>query len=584
MSGAPRRLAWQLTIACVALAALCLVLAAAPLFVGNRRHYVSRATARFERELRFRHGELLAAAARDDREELDRLCEALNVDYQGRVSLIAADGSIYADSMSARCRERARPECIPALREERVKMLERAQPLHDTVAIRLPIRLEPLGPMTVRLALPIQPVREEMRRLGQWLLATAVLALMAAVAAAAVIARRIARPIERMTRLAERIAEGDLDGPPPAAGPGVGEIDRLGQALGTMQSSLRQSMSALRRERQQALAIVGAMTDGVLALDMDGRVLFANPAVGELLGGLPTPGSPLAEGVFPEPVRELARRVLEEQVSAETVLGDELQAERLLGVVCTPVPGESGGAVLVLRDITEARRAASLGRELVANASHELRTPLAIVESSADTLLAAGDDLPPDLREFADMISRNCRRMAGLVSETLELSKLESGWGKQPESLDLAELAGRTVEQCRPLAAAKGLELTFSAAAPVPVRGVASQLTSALRNLVENAVHYTPAGGRVEVSVNGDGSHADCLVGDTGPGIPEADRKRIFERFYRGDHAAQLRAEGSGLGLAIVRRVAELHGGSASVASSPGEGSRFLLRLPRPAA
>lgn len=580
MSGPQRRLAWQLTVACVGLAALCLLLAAAPLFIGNRRHYVSRATARFERELRLRHEELLAAAARDDRETLDQLCEALNVDYQGRVSLIAADGTIYADSMSARCRERARAECIPAIREERARMLERTQPLNDTVAIRLPVRLEPLGPMTVRLALPIQPVREEMRRMGQWLLATAVLVLVAAVFAAVLVARRIARPVEQMTRLAERIAEGDLEGPPPA-GDGAGEIARLAQALAAMQNGLRQNMNDLRRERQQALAIVAAMTDGVLALHADGRILFANTAAAELLGTALAAGSALAEADIPEAVRELANGVLASQTPRETVLGNELCGERLLGVAGTPVAADPGGAVLVFRDITEARRAASLGRELVANASHELRTPIAIVESSADTLLAAGDELPADLREFADIISRNCRRMAGLVCETLELSKLESGWGQRPEPLDLAELAARAVEQCRPMAVAKGLELAVAAPAPVPVQGIASQLGSALRNLIENAIHYTPAGGRVDVVASLGETHAECVVGDTGPGIPETDRNRIFERFYRGDYAAQIRAEGSGLGLAIVRRVAELHGGSASVASSPGQGSRFTLRIPR---
>jgi two-component system phosphate regulon sensor histidine kinase PhoR len=278
----------------------------------------------------------------------------------------------------------------------------------------------------------------------------------------------------------------------------------------------------------------------------------------------------------------LAREILDAQVASAAEIGDERAGDRVIGVAGTPVPGEDGadGAVLVLRDITEARRAASLGRELVANASHELRTPLAIVESSADTLLGSADGLPEDLRPFLEIISRNSRRMARLVSETLELSKLEAGWQAEPDHADLGHLARRAVEQCQPLAEEKGVLLQVGTLVLAPVSGSETQLFSALRNLVENAVHYTPSGGRVTVRSRIDGTDVEFSVADTGPGIPEADHKRIFERFYRGDEAALKRAEGSGLGLAIVRRVAELHGGSVRVESTLGSGSTFFLRVP----
>jgi len=579
---APKRgLALQLTLVCGGLVALCLALAVGPMLINTRRNYVSRATAQFERELARLHKDLVTAVAQDDHDKLDLLCNELNGDYQGRVSLIAPDGSIMADSMSARCVAMARRDCIPAIRHERRKMLERSQPLNDTVAIRLRTRLGAAGSATVRLALPIQPVREEMRKLGQWLLVATVLAMAAAVLAAVMVSRRIARPVERMTTLAEQIATGNLDSRPPTVG-GSSEIGRLAEALAAMQQSLRQNMSDLRRERNQALAIVGAMADGVLALQTDGRTLFANQAAGELLGAEIPTDTPLADLAIPEPVRQLAQRVLDSQAPAEETLGDERRGERVIGIAGTPVPADrgSGGAVLVLRDISEARRAATLGRELVANASHELRTPLAIVESSADTLLDAVEELPADLREFIDIISRNSRRMAGLVNETLELSKLESGGETQWEHADLSDLARRAIDPCRPLAAAKELDLQVDLAAEAPVRGDCSHLSSALRNLLENAIHYTPTGGRIGISLTLADSHACFAVSDTGPGIPEADRKRIFERFYRGDEAALKRAEGSGLGLAIVRRVAERHDGTVKVESTVGKGSTFTLRIP----
>ncbi|MBT7304497.1 MAG: HAMP domain-containing protein, partial [Victivallales bacterium] len=229
MKAPRRRLAVQLTLVCGTLVAVCLALAVGPMLINTRRNYVSRATAQFERQLARLHKDLVVAAARDDHDQLDLLCNELNGDYQGRVSLIAPDGSIMADSMSARCVAMARRDCIPAIRHERRKMLERAQPLSDTVAIRLRTRLGAVGPATVRLALPIQPVREEMRKLGQWLLVATVLAMAAAVLAAVMVSRRIARPVEQMTSLAERIATGNLESKAPMVG-GASEIGRLAEA------------------------------------------------------------------------------------------------------------------------------------------------------------------------------------------------------------------------------------------------------------------------------------------------------------------------------------------------------------------
>ncbi|MBN2450657.1 MAG: HAMP domain-containing protein [Lentisphaeria bacterium] len=557
-------------------------LVALPVHVRLRRDYVTRATQAFGNALFLRIDELRAAAEAEDRTALDLACDRLNAGFQGRVSVLARDGAILGDSMSALCLDRALPECLPAIRAERDAALRHYQPLDDTVSIRLPLVLGSAGPVTVRLALPIQPVRDQMSHMNRMLAVSGAGGLLAAAALALWLARRIARPVEEMTRAAERIAAGAFDAELPAAG--GDEIGRLAGAFGTMQACLRQTLDELRAERNQAHAVVNSMSDGVVALSSDGVVLYANAAAAELLDSdPPRPGERLPG---PAALLDVVAAALRTGGPLRLEMGDVRQGERVVRAVITPLAeaGQAGrGVVLVLADITEARRAESLGRELVANASHELRTPLAIVGSTADTLLAVAEQIPAPIREFLHIIERQAERMRRLVDETLQLSVLESGMPGEPlETLDVRGVVRQALDALGAAAAAKGIEVRFEE----PVAGVCipafeAQLTGAVRNLLDNAIRYTPPGGKVTVSINADAEWVCIEVADTGPGIAPLEQRRIFERFVRGRAAGATQAEGSGLGLAIVRRVAEIHRGTVDVSSRPGEGSTFRLRLPR---
>jgi two-component system phosphate regulon sensor histidine kinase PhoR len=265
-------------------------------------------------------------------------------------------------------------------------------------------------------------------------------------------------------------------------------------------------------------------------------------------------------------------------------MGDLRRGDRVIHVAVSPLDAAAsagGGAVLVLCDRTEARRAEAMGRELVANASHELRTPLAIMSSTADTLLAWSAELPAAPREFLQIIARQADRMQRLVSETLQLSQLESGTPPGAmEPLSLTDLARQVVEDLRPLAASRGVTLRPLQAVTNPaVLGFEHPLTTALTNLLDNALRYTPTGGAVTVTIERDGPHAIVAVADNGPGIAPAEQARLFDRFVRGKAATVTPSEGSGLGLAIARRIAEIHGGSIRLESTLGQGCTFRLIL-----
>lgn len=558
-----------------------LAVLAVPLYYGLQRDYITRATESFGQAAALELPTLTAAAQRADRAALDLACDRLNTRFQGRVSIIDTTGRVLGDSMSARCLQRARPECLAAILSQPRRAVQDTMPLEDTVTIRLPLRLGTAGAATIRLALPIDPVRQQMARMGRMLVVAAACALVLITVLSLWLARRIARPVEDMTRVAERIAAGDFGGAAPAAG--TDEIGRLAEAIHTMQASLRRTLSELRTERNQAQAIVAGMSDGVIALSPARKVIYANQAAARLLA-LPElrPGTPFAA---PPSLAPLLESAMTTRQPANQELGDVRRGDRVIHVAISPLDtgdDHGGGAVLVLCDRTEARRAETLGRELVANASHELRTPLAIMSSSVDTLTAWPDRIPEPQREFLQIIARQTERMQRLVNETLQLSQLESSVPTEPrERLSLADLAQQVVHDLQPLAEARQVSLApLHADSDTAVAGLEQPLLSALTNLVDNALRYTPAGGKVAVTVNRSGAQVVVAVTDTGPGIAAAEQARLFDRFVRGRAAADARTDGSGLGLAITRRVAEIHGGRVTLESAPNRGSTFRLILP----
>jgi signal transduction histidine kinase len=235
--------------------------------------------------------------------------------------------------------------------------------------------------------------------------------------------------------------------------------------------------------------------------------------------------------------------------------------------------------LLTLRDVTEAKAVDAVRRDFVANASHELKTPVASIRALAETIaMSAGDD-PDVVPRFAAQLEREAVRLSRIVSDLLDLSRLEG----HPGEFATVRLDVLVVQEAeRFLARAEGSQLRLAVRAedPVMVRGSAQDLGLMVRNLVENAIQYTRPGGRVEVGLRTRDGWAELSVEDNGLGIPVKDQARIFERFYRVDRARSRETGGTGLGLSIVRHVVENHGGTVTVRSALGQGSTFSVRLP----
>ncbi len=412
---------------------------------------------------------------------------------------------------------------------------------------------------------------------GAWLVPLGA-ALLAGTAFSWALARRLTRPLREIREVADAVRRGRL----PREAPLLvrDEVDSVAAALGRMAGELSAQMDRLRAESTKLEAVISSMEDGVVALGPAGEVVRRNAAALRLLGlGDEAAGLRVWEAVRRPGLEEAARRVLgggaPERFSLEV-------GPRAVALSLSPIGGGQG-AVLVARDVTEERRYDTLRREFVANVSHELRTPLSLVRGYVETLAGGAWKDEARAQEFFAVIDANVRRLEAIVEDLLRLSRLESGGQVlNPRPLDLAALLGKVGEAYRPLAERKRQELAVGPA-PAADGFVADPelLDRAISNLVDNAVKYTPEGGRIGIRAEATPDGVAVTVEDTGIGIPEADLPRIFERFYRVDKSRSRELGGTGLGLAIVKHVVQLHGGAVEVRSRLGQGSAFTLRLPR---
>ncbi|HEY7156270.1 MAG TPA: ATP-binding protein [Gemmataceae bacterium] len=427
----------------------------------------------------------------------------------------------------------------------------------------------------------------DMRRRGLTLIGGAAgVAVLGGSILSARLIRRWRRPLQALIGVADKLSEG-------AGGQHVftysrDEIGELVGAFNRMSERLDARIAQLEEDRQQLRTILSGMVEGVVALDANQRILYANERATQLLG-LPWQapvGRRLWEVVRRRSLLDVVQRALDSSEPQREEVGWSGPGTRSLTVHAARLDGlPPRGAVLVLHDTTELRRLERLRQEFVANVSHELKTPLSVIKVCVETLLDGAMDDPQHRGQFLEQIAGQSNRLHALILDLLSLARLESGeelFDFQPVVLE--EVVQACLERHRPRAETKrqtievvppeGAELITAWADEEAVEQI-------LDNLLDNAVKYTPEGGRLSVRWRAEGEQVLLEVSDTGIGIPEADLPRIFERFYRVDKARSREMGGTGLGLSIVKHLTQALRGSVRADSRPGRGTTFIVSLPR---
>ncbi|HSD30196.1 MAG TPA: ATP-binding protein [Vicinamibacteria bacterium] len=522
-------------------------------------------------------------------EGLDPVVDATAREVDARVTVITPDGRVLADSaVSGGDLERLenhgnRPEVIGALagtvsRAERRSATVRTELLYAAVPVRSGSRVVGVA----RLSQGIGSIEAQARSLWRAGAVALLLALLATALLSVLLSAPLGRSLEEIMEAARQFAAGNL-----SARIRVRRDDELGELARIINQSadqLQSRMAEIARDRGRTDAILSAMDDGLLAVDHRGTVALANPSLTRTLDLREPVGRHYLEVIRQREVGVLVEEVLRDGERREAEV-EILHLRRVFTISAVPFPGEKGappGVVLTFNDTTERHRVERIRRDFVANASHELRTPLTSIRGFVEALEDGALSEPETAARFLGKIRTHADRMTTLVEDLLELSRLESG-DREPEweAVRPAGVAEGVTASFAALAARKGISLRHVDRGAPGVHTDPERLRRILENLVDNAVKYTPEGGRVEVTTSaGPDDSARVEVADDGPGIAAEHQARVFERFYRVDKARSRELGGTGLGLSIVRHLAESVRASVSVESEPGKGSRFIVTLP----
>jgi two-component system, OmpR family, phosphate regulon sensor histidine kinase PhoR len=453
----------------------------------------------------------------------------------------------------------------------------------------------PVSGGAVRLAYPLPDIEITDRPLGRALFWGSLTAFFVALIIAAAASQYLGWRLRRIVNFADRVAGGDLTAR--IASTSSDEVGQVAAALDRTARWVEESFARVQTSQHELETLLNSMQDAVIAIGADGRVQWANRGMDRLLHRAPRLNAPLIDSVrdpdFLAAIQEAARDHV-----VTTARSNTITAGRTFDVTAAPMPG--GGAVAVLRDLTETERMEKTRRDFIANVSHELRTPLTSIQGYTETLL---DNPLADnhVRDFLEIIRKNAARMARLTEDLLTLARVESGEQRfDIQRVSTEELLQDALENFRGVAGPYGVELTIENSAPdAHVSADREAIHQIFSNLIENALKYAASGKKIilgarRVGAGGTASSessssqsssaasgsVEFYVRDFGPGISSEHLPRLFERFYRVDKARSRESGGTGLGLAIAKHIIFAHRGTIRAESELNHGSTFLFILP----
>ena len=532
--------------------------------------------------------------------ELERRCHELAPERAARLTVIEIDGTVLCDSEALPVQMEnhlGRPEVQEALKGGDGQSVRLSATTGERYMYRAWVQQVGDRQRIIRLALPTTAVSAAQRRIRSILVLSLVLAAGVGLWPAVRLSRWLSRRIDTMVTFSQAVA---ADREPPRLAPARrDDLGRLETNLATMGSAVSERLRATREEEQKLRAVLAGMVEGVLVVTERGELVLLNERAREIFGLDPAheySRRPIVEICRDPELQQLLRDTIRmpattPRLAREISLAGELP--RVLAVNAAPVHGDVAplGYVLVFHEITEIKKLEAVRRDFVANVSHELRTPLTAIRGYAETLLSGALDDAQNAHKFLGVIERNAERLTRLIDDLLTLSDLELGrLGLQRTAVPVHSAIEAACEVVGEKARRGGVTLQHEASDDLPpIDGDGDRVEQVLVNLIDNAVKYTPSGGRVTVTARratnddrdgtvprsrpGGTDYIEIAVADTGIGIPSQELPRLTERFYRVDKARSRELGGTGLGLAIVKHIMQVHGGWMRIDSELGRGT-----------
>lgn len=359
--------------------------------------------------------------------------------------------------------------------------------------------------------------------------------------------------------------------------PAYDELVPLAETINSQQKQIRRQVRRLQLEKNKIATLIQNMAEGFILVDMDKNVLMSNHSASKLIGA--DEEELTGNSLLAYSRNEIVVGCVESALKGDRMNGDVTINGRVLQIITNPVYSndKQNGVICLIIDVSEKKKAEKMRREFTANVTHELKTPLTSISGYAE-IIASGLARPDDVQGFANKIHKESGRLLSLIGDIIKLSQLdESASGEEFATVDLSNVAYEVAEDLRANAEKHNVEILVDARTAM-INGNRNQLYELVYNLCDNAIRYNRPEGKVKITVEDSGDNAIVKVADTGIGIPEKHRSRVFERFYRVDKSRSKETGGTGLGLAIVKHIAEHHGGSVTLESS-NKGTTFIVKF-----
>lgn len=525
----------------------------------------------------------------DEQGYLNKLCRSLGEQTKTRVTVVRMDGMVVGDSHDApeaMDNHNDRPEIIDAI-NLKVGTSQRYSYTLEKEMLYLAIPYEKKSQrLVIRTSLPISSLEEALSELRFSILLGGLFVLVFGAIVSYVISRKIVNPIVKLKQEAKSIADGNFNKKIYIAG--TKEFIGLADALNIMAEQLEERIKTITNQTNEQVAILSSMIEGIIAIDNEEHIMRINTAAEKLFGIV-------EQDAIGKPLNEVIRNsVLLEYITEIIATRQEIQREIIVTQVgdrnirvhnVEIIDGENQpiGVLLVFSDVTQIKKLERINQDFVANVSHELKTPITAVKGFVETLQNVKIKDKKAIRKYLNVIGHHTDRMNAIITDLLELSRLEQEeqiLTKQLHNEKLLPVLEAAIQECQFQAEKKSIKVNLSCPRSLAVPLEIGLLSYAVRNLIENAIQYSESKANIYVDAIKDDEYVKISVKDEGIGIETKHFSRLFERFYRIDKGRSRKHGGTGLGLAIVKHIIKIHNGQIAVESQLGIGSTFTISLP----